>query len=262
VEPDPDARPQKGRKRLAFLVAAGAGLLQYAGQRLDWIGLLLAVPALLLLAASIPQLLPEGALRLRRGLPTVVMLRGFFAGAFFAAEWFIPLLLVSERSLSYALAGGALSGAAIGWFIGSWYQGRPSTRMPRFRLVEVGSFMTTLGIALTMLVLIPAVPWWIVVATWSVGSFGMGILYGSLGVLLLELSMPEKQGVNSAALQMADSLGVIFCTGLGGVIFAAGHTATGEDSGTFAVIFLVMLALAIFATAVSPRVRPGHVLAA
>lgn len=122
--------------------------------------------------------------------------------------------------------------------------------------------MTTLGIGLTILVLVPAMPWWIVVGTWTIGSFGMGILYGSLGVLLLELSPPKEQGVNSAALQMADSLGVILCTGLGGVLFAAGHTAAGEDSAVYLAIFGVMLAIALFATAVSSRVRPSHALAA
>ena len=261
VPPDPDVEPMKGRKRLAFLAAAGTGLLQYAGQRLDLVGLLIAIPALLLLAVSIPQLLPEGALRLRRGLPTVVMLRGFFAGAFFATEWFIPLLLVNERSLSYALAGGALSGAAVGWFVGSWYQGRPATTTPRYRLVELGSLMTTLGIGLSALIVFHVVPWWIIVGTWTLGSFGMGILYGSLGVLLLELSPPEQQGVNSAALQMADALGVIICTGLGGVIFAAGHSAAGEDASVYLAIFSAMLVLAIFATGMSSRVRPRQPVA-
>jgi len=256
IAPDADTEPLKGRKRLAFLAAIGAGLLQYAGQRLDPIGLLIALPAVVMLWISVPQLLPKGAFQLRRGLPTVVMLRGFFAGAFFATEWFIPLLLVSERNLSYALAGGALSGAAVGWFLGSWYQGRPTTRTPRYRLVEVGSAMTALGIATSALIVFQDFPWWLIVLTWSVGSFGMGILYGSLGVLLLELSAPEEQGINSAALQMADSLGVIACTGLGGVIFAAGHSAAGEDGDVFVLIFAVMVALAVFATAISPRVRP------
>ncbi|MEO8329493.1 MAG: MFS transporter [Candidatus Nanopelagicales bacterium] len=256
IPPDRESEPLKRRKTLALLAATGAGLLQYAGQRLDGFGLLIAVPAVLLLWISVPKLLPAGAFRLRRGLPTVVMVRGFFAGAFFGAEWFIPLLLVSERSQSYALAGGALSGAAIGWFIGSWYQGRPSTQLSRYSLVGLGSAMTTIGIAASMLIAFQAVPWWIIVFTWSVGSFGMGILYGSLGVLLLDLSLPEEQGINSAALQMADSLGVIACTGLGGVIFAAGHSAAGEDGDVYVAIFSVMVCLAVFATAISGRVRP------
>ncbi len=256
VPPDRGAEEMKGRKSLAFLAASGAGLLQYAGQRLDVVGLLVAVPAIVLLGLSVPQLLPPGAFRLGRGLPTVVMIRGFFAGAFFATEWFIPLLLVRERSLSYTLAGAAISGAAIGWFIGSWYQGRPTTKTSRYRLVQFGSVMTTLGIACSALVVAQSVPWWIIILTWTLGSFGMGILYGSLGVLLLELSAPDEQGINSAALQMADSLGVIACAGLGGVIFAAGHSAAGQDGDVYLLIFMVMVTLALFATAVSPRVRP------
>ena len=262
VAPDPNAVEMKGRKTLALLAAIGTGLLQLAGQRLDALTPLLALVALIALGYSIPKLLPSGALGLKRGLPTVVMLRGFFAGAFFATEWFIPLLLVNERNLSFALAGGALSGAAVGWFIGSWYQGRPSTQMSRYTLVRLGAFMTTLGIGLSAAIVIDSIPWWSIAITWTIGSFGMGILFGSLGVLLLEQSAPEKQGVNSAALQMADQLGVIFCTGLGGVIFAAGHTAAGQDGNVYLTIFAVMLAIGVFATLVSGRAEPKATQAA
>jgi MFS family permease len=256
----PDVAPDDagGRKRLALMAAVGVGLLQYSAQRLDWVGALLAVPALALLAFSVPRLLPAGTLQLRRGLPTVIAVRGIMAGAFFGAEWFVPLLLVNERGLTANLAGGALSGAAVGWFIGSWLQGRPSNTMPRHRLIEVGCLMTTVGIATSMVVIAPETPWWIVAFTWSIGAFGMGILYGSLGVLLLEYSLPEEQGVNSAALQISDSLGVIVCAGLGGVIFATGHDAAGQDALVYLTIFAVMVLLAAVGTAASPRVRRRH----
>ena len=204
-------------------------MLQYGAQRMDLVGGVIAILAIALLAISIPKILPAGTMRLRRGLPTVVALRGICAGAFFGVEWFIPLLLVNERGLSSELAGGALSGAAVGWFIGSWLQGRPTNKLPRYRLIELGSLMTTLGMVLSICIVAPSVPWWVVGFTWSVGAFGMGLLYGSLGVLLLEYSPVEEQGFNSAALQISDSLGVIVCAGLGGVIFAAGHTAAGDD---------------------------------
>lgn len=249
------AEASQSRRRYAFLAAAGVGLLQYGAQRMDLVGCLLLLPAMGLLVLGVPKILPPGSLRLRRGLPTVVALRGIMAGAFFGAEWFIPLLLVDQRGLSSEVAGGALSGAAVGWFIGSWVQGRPSTTMPRYRLIEIGCLMTTIGIVLTTPVIAPATPWALVPVTWSIGAFGMGLLYGSLGVLLLEYSRVEEQGFNSAALQIADSLGVIICAGLGGVIFAAGHNPGGSDSGVYLVIFSVMIVLAIVGTAVSPRVR-------
>jgi len=256
---DPAARPVGGRKRRALMAALGVGLLQLAGQLLDGTSVLLVVPALVLLGLSVPHLLPQGALRLRRGLPTVVMMRGFLAGAFFGAEAFVPLLLINERDLSTATAGAALTGGALGWFVGSWYQGRPSTELPRWRLVQIGSGLVTFGILTSTLVLIPAVPAMLVMVTWTAGAVGMGLLYGSLGVLLLQLSPPEEQGVNSAALQIADSLGVVACTGLAGVIFAAGHTVAGKDADVFAVIFALMAVVAGGATLVAPRVRPNTV---
>jgi MFS family permease len=254
VEPDPDAQPIEGRKRLALMAAVGVVMLQASGQRLDVVSVPLLLVGLPLFVYALPRLLPVGTLRAGRGLPTVVLIRGVFAGAFFAAEWFVPLMLVRERDLSYVQAGAALSGAAVGWFIGSWVQGRPSLRTTRDRLVVIGALCTTTGLALSSLVALDAVPWLLITATWAVGSFGMGILYGSLGVLLLQLSPPEEQGVNSSALQISDSVGVILLTGLAGIIYDATRVGRGEDSGVYLMIFLVMTAVAVVGTAIAPRV--------
>ena len=259
---DPSSRPQPGRKRRALMAAFGTGLLQYAGQRLDLWSLVLLAVGLVLLALSVPRLLPVGALRLRRGLPTVVMQRGFVAGAFFAAEAFIPLMLVNERGLSSARAGLTISGTAVGWFLGSWYQGRPATKRSRPSLVWLGNLVVTIGIALTAVVLIPGVPTAVSVLTWGTGAFGMGVVMASLGVLLLDLSPAAEQGVNSASFQVADSLGVVVATGAAETVFAAGHVAPGRDAGVYVVIFAGSTAVAAFATAVAGRVRPRPAVSA
>jgi MFS family permease len=253
---DPDSRPQRGRKRRAFLAALGTGMLQYAGQRLDRWSLPILVVGLGLLAVSVPHLLPAGSLRLRRGLPTVVSQRGMVSGAFFAAEAFIPLMLVNERGLTSAAAGLTISGTAVGWFVGSWYQGRPATKRSRPSLVRLGNLVVTAGIALTALVLVPAVPTWVSILTWGSGAFGMGVVMASLGVLLLNLSPVAEQGVNSAAFQVADSLGVVAATGAAGAVFAAGHVAAGKDAGVYLAILAGATALAAVATATAGRVRP------
>jgi MFS family permease len=248
--------PIPGRKRAALMAAIGVVLLQAAGQILELSSLPLGIVGLGLLAYAMPRLLPTGTVRARRGLPSVVLTRGIFAGGFFGAEWFIPLMLVRERGLSSVLAGGALAGAAVGWFIGSWLQGRPTVTINRDRLVVIGAIFTVVGVAATSLVALDAVPWQLVVLTWSVGAFGMGMLYGSLGVLVLKLSPTKEQGVNSAALQIADSLGVILATGLGGVIFATTHVHAGQDSGVYLAIFLAMTAVTFVGAVISPRVAP------
>ena len=248
--------PIPGRIRAALLAAVGVVSLQAAGQLLDLAAIPLGLAGVLMLAYAMPKLLPTGTIRARRGLPTVVLTRGLFAGGFFGAEWFIPLMLVRERGLSSVLAGGALAGAAVGWFIGSWLQGRPTVAITRDRLVVIGAVFTTLGMAASSLVALDAFPWELIVITWSIGAFGMGMLYGSLGVLVLKLSPPKEQGVNSASLQISDSLGVILATGLGGVIFATAHVHAGEDAGVYLAIFLTMTAIAVVGTLISPRVAP------
>ena len=120
-----------GRKRAALMVAVGLACLQYGGQRLDRVGLLFAVAGVLLVAPTIRRLLPAGTLRFARGLPTVIAMRGVLAGSFFGAETFIPLMLVTERGLTSTQAGLSLTGAALGWAAGSWYQGRPTTPAAR-----------------------------------------------------------------------------------------------------------------------------------
>lgn len=78
------------------------------------------LPALLLAVYCAWHLLPTGALRLARGLPSVIALRGIAASAFFGFEaFFLPLLLSRERGLSPLLAGVALSVGALGSFSGS-----------------------------------------------------------------------------------------------------------------------------------------------
>ena len=62
-------------------------------------------PAALLVVVTLPGLVPPGALRLARGLPSLVAVRGLFTGTFAGAEAFIPLMLVEHRGITPAVAG-------------------------------------------------------------------------------------------------------------------------------------------------------------
>ncbi|MGI5530354.1 MFS transporter [Streptomyces syringium] len=117
---------QPRRIPAAVTVAVGAGLIGYAGSAKGWQALPLAALGLALLAASVRPLLPPGTLRARRGLPSLVLLRGVAAAAYFTVESFIPLMLVNERDLSPTAAGMSLTGAALSWAGAAWLQGRPA----------------------------------------------------------------------------------------------------------------------------------------
>ncbi|MFF2662495.1 MFS transporter [Kitasatospora sp. NPDC058032] len=253
------------RTGLAAMAALGAGLLQYAGQRLDLIGLLPAVAGAALLLPAVLGLLPTGTLRAGRGLPTVILLRGVAAGAFFAAEAFIPLMMVTERGLSPTLAGLTLTSGGLSWALGSWLQGRPGAERYRTLMIRGGFVLTAVAIAGAALVLVPAAPVWVAAVAWGVGGFGMGLTVASVSVLMMKLSTPEDAGANSASLQVSDALGNVLLVGLSGVLFAAlggGSVAAAHDgaagtgsTGAFAVIFLTMTGVALLGALVSGRVR-------
>ncbi|MER7753059.1 MFS transporter [Kitasatospora sp. NPDC097643] len=259
------AQFDRRRTRLAAMAALGAGLLQYAGQRLDLVGLLPAAAGAALLLPAVLGLLPQGTLRAGRGLPTVILLRGVAAGAFFAAEAFIPLMMVNQRGLSPTLAGLTLTSGGLSWALGSWLQGRPGAERYRGAMIRGGFVLTAVAIAGAALVLVPAVPAWVAAVAWGVGGIGMGLTVASISVLMMKLSAPEDAGANSAALQVSDALGNVLLMGLAGVLFAAlgggslaaAHEGAGAagPAGAFAVIFLGMTGVALLGALVSGRVR-------
>jgi MFS family permease len=252
---------QRTRWRLWFAAATavGMGLLQAAGLRRDGIAVVLFVAALVLVIPSVPRLLPPGTLVLRRGLPSVIAMRGILAGAFFGAEAFLPLMLVDQRGLSATLAGLALTGGALGWATGSWYQGRPRLGVPRHILLRIGSALVAAGIAAAGLVLLPAVPAFVAALAWTVGAVGMGMSIASISVLLFQLSPVADHGANSAALQLSEAMCVIVFVGLAGVIFGSAHEAAGDTSPVaFALIGAVMVSLALVGVWVAGRVRPAQ----
>jgi hypothetical protein len=241
--------------RLALVAAAGLALLQEAGTRRGTIGVALVVVGLALLGPALRLLLPDGALRFARGLPTVVVMRGILAGAFFAGEAFVPLALQTVRGASTAQAGVALTMGAIGWASGSQVQSRMYSRLPRGRLVELGALMVGVGIGTASLSLIPGLSFWVIVPSWLIGSAGMGMAFGSIGTLVLELSPPEDQGANVASLQVCDSVGSVLFVGIAGAIYATALARGTVSAATFVTIWSVMGAVALVAAVLARRVR-------
>ncbi|MFI7391382.1 MFS transporter [Streptomyces tendae] len=252
------------RIRLALAISLGAGLLQYAAQDLRPIALLPGAVGVALLVPAVLGLLPRGTYRAVRGLPSVVLLRGVAAGAFIAAESFVPLMLVTQRGLSPTLAGLSLAAGGATWAGGSWLQSRPRLEPYRERLMALGMLLVAAAITTAPSVLIDAVPAWTVAVAWAFGCFGMGLVISSTSVLLLKLSAPEEAGTNSAALQISDGLSNVVLLSAGGAAFAAlgggtvSHTATeatGSHPAAFAAVFLPMAAVALAGAWVATRIR-------
>ncbi|MEQ7005896.1 MFS transporter [Actinopolymorpha sp. B17G11] len=250
----PPAARRQGRKRRALAAAVGIGLLQYAGQRLVWWSLLLLAVGLALMVISLPRLLPPGTLRFARGLPSVVGMRGLFAGAFFGAQAFIPLMLVEHRGWSTTVAGLTLTVGALGWSTAAWWQGRPSVRTSRPNLIKAGATFLTCGLVLVLCSAFPAVPGWVAAPGCVLSGLGMGLAMASLSVLLLEYAPTHEHGASGAAAQMADSLGNVSLVGGAGVIFALLHDRA-DPVAVFVAIDAVMIAVAVATVLLALRVR-------
>ncbi|WP_335977731.1 MFS transporter [Streptomyces sp. CA2R106] len=267
----PATRPDARRIGWAGALAAGAALLQYAGQDLRPLSALPAAAGLALLVPAALRLLPRGTFRAVRGLPTVVLMRGIAAGSFFAAESFVPLMLVTQRALSPTLAGLSLAGGGLTWALGSFLQSRPRLEPHRERLAQAGMALTAAAIGTASCALLHAVPPWIVAVAWCWGGLGMGLTISVLSVLLLRLSPPAEAGANSAALQVADALANVLMVGAAGTVFTAlgggsvgaatGAVAAGAATGhpaAFAAVFVPAAGVALVGMLVAARLRTAR----
>lgn len=204
-----------------ILLAAGLGLIQAAAETINWWSLLLLAAGVALGLAPLWRLLPPGALRLARGLPSVVMLRGILTCAFFGAEAYLPLTLTRLHAGTPRVVGIPLTLAALGWSAGSWWQGR-FTRSPVWML-RIGFAAVAVGVALLIVLASASVSIWVTVPIWSVAGAGMGLAMPTISVLLLELSPAASQGMNSAALQISDMAGsIVGIAGAGALVTAFG----------------------------------------
>ncbi|MDQ3659757.1 MAG: MFS transporter [Actinomycetota bacterium] len=250
------------RRRTAWALGAagGAGVLHYGGQQRGVVALTIVGGGLLLIARFAPRLLPPGTVRMRRGLPSVIALRGIASAAFLEAEIFVPLMLIRERGLSPAGAGGTLTLAALSWSAASWYQGREGRVPSKVQLLRLGMSLIGVGIATTGSALVPSVPLFLAMVGWGIAGAGMGLVYPTLSVLTLELSLPDEQGTNSSALQLGDSLFAVSAIALGGSLFAAfvQETPIAAFVSLFGIGSALALAGAILSSRVSPADAPSH----
>lgn len=151
----------------------------------------------------------------------MIALRGLVAAAGFGAEVFLPLMLTRERGLSPSFAGLVLTVSALSWTAASWYRGRPKQPFSHAVFLQAGMISIVLGIATATLTLNPHVPVLVGILGWGLTGLGMGTVFPTVSVLILEYSSREEQGANSSALQLSDSLSTATVLAVGGSLFAA-----------------------------------------
>ncbi|MFK3678967.1 MFS transporter [Microbacterium sp. NPDC090218] len=247
-----DRRALVIRLVLAVVVAVLAVVIGFSAEQPTAIGWPVALGAVVAIGFAVLPLLPRRTLRAGRGLPSVVLMRGIVAGAFFAAEAYIPYLLMKKFDFSATWAGIALMLAALAWAGASALQGRFGEQLGnrRITVISLGSILVAM-----LCVLIAAVfdvSAGVVVLGWAFAGGGMGLLYPRLTVLTLAYSDETNQGFNSSALSISDATGSAVAIALAGL----GVASLGGRSDAFAVVFAFCIALAVVAAV--PGLRLGH----
>jgi len=239
------------RMACAVAVATGALALSLAGELGPYAWAVVAASALIIGLASRP-LLPKGTLLARRGLPSVVLMRGLIAGSLFGAEIYVPYLLIDHYDFSPTWAGLGLTAAALTWAAAAEVQGRVGDRLGNARITLIGTSLlvtsTVVAGVTAALGLHPVV----LIVGWAFAGGGMGLMYPRLTVLTLAYSTPQNQGFNSSALSISDSVGAATAIAAMGLVFTA---LVGTDAG-FPAVFAIATGLALLALV--PGLRLGH----
>lgn len=248
---EPSRAPVAARLAWATVLAIGALGLSLAGEAGGFAPLAALVAGVIIVVAVRP-LVPPGTLTARRGLPSVVLMRGLIAGALFGAEIYVPYLLIDAYGFSPTWAGLGLTAAALLWALCADIQGRFGDRIGNARIAIAGVALLAGSTAAAALGATWHLPAWFVIATWGLAGAGMGLMYPRLTVLTLAYSTPQNQGFNSAALSIFDAVGAAASIAVMGFTFVA-LAATGAG---FTIVFLVAAALALLALV--PGLRLGR----
>lgn len=250
-EGDASAPWALGRLGWAVLAAVAVLGLDLVGD-VPGAGPVLAAGAAVVALVAVRALLPAGTLRARRGLPSVLLVRGLAAGGFFGAQVYIPYLLTERYALSPTIAGLSLTGGALAWSVAATVQGRLGARLSSALAVRIGAALVFAGVALALAAAVLTAPVAVIVVSWIVAGVGMGLLSPRSSALTLAMSAPETQGFNSAAMTVAESFGSALALAITGVLFA---TVAGA-ADPFVAVFALAGAIALAAAVLAPRVVP------
>jgi MFS family permease len=90
---------------------------------------------------------------------------------------------------------------------------------------------------------------------WGIAAFGMGMVFPTLGVLMLDQSPDEEHARHSASLQMSDSFGVIIATAIAGSVLALASVRQGIESSTFVTIWIFCVFVGLSALLFIPQIQ-------
>jgi len=236
----------------SIVVALGVIAISFAGESSGpWVAVI-ALVAFVVVVVALRPLVPPGTLRVVRGLPATVLLRGAVAAAFYATEVYLPYFLTEKHGLPTGVSGLILTVGAVSWALGSEVQGRLGDRLSHDRALRLGAVMLSVGLVVQVIAAVLVLSPFVSAAGWLAAGGGMGLMFPRIGTLVLAYSTERDQGFNSAAMSITDAAGGATSIAFAGLLFAAAGAASGAG---FVAALALTAVLALLAIPVAFRAR-------
>jgi len=250
------------------VMSVGAVAISFAGSRSGGVALGLMAIGLVLVLGGAMRVLPDGTFS--GGPPPAAAVGGLLLAlfVFFGADGLITLYVTDGLGASIGWAAAALSAGSVAWSLTTLAQPRLLDRTGQrgFGIVAGGSLMITLGLAALLLVLLlipsgsgPAAEL-MVIAAWTAGGAGMGLVYPTLalGALLVPAA---RAGTAAAAVVLTEALGGTLSLAISGSLVSLSTTLTGAyRTGlllSYAMFTLISAAVLYYARRAPTRLVEG-----
>lgn len=243
------------RIRAAIVAVAGLLLVQDGMIRANRWSLIEAATGVVLVVMASRNLLPKGSLRFRRGLPTSVMMRGLVSAGYFGSAAFLPLVLIELRGATATQAGLVMGVAGFAWWVGSFLQGRYSTPSNASKLVAIGSSVVAGSLLLMPLLVLASTPIWVAAVILALCEVGLGLALPAVSVQVFRLSEEDRQGFNSSALQIVDTILSAMLAALLSYIYAGAVDGGWAGGSTFTLIWVISAVPALIGVLLSRRMQ-------
>ena len=211
-----------------------------------------------LVGLATQRIMPAGTLTVRDdgggrpGPPRLIALKGLLGAAVAATDIYLTHYLQRERDYSPTLAGFVVALGAVGWFAGSWLQGRRDAADAASPGRLQATVMLVLAGPVAVLALVSGlagVP--VAVAGCVVMGTGMGLAYPRITAAALARTDPAQHGGVSSALQSIEQLGTSTLTAVTGAVLVVA-TAHG-----YLIVYALVVAVGCLPFAVLRRRGTG-----
>ncbi|MCE1179261.1 MAG: hypothetical protein LWW86_09590 [Micrococcales bacterium] len=187
------------------------------------VAIVATVVGLVAVALRLHRALPSGAVRLSRGIPATIAVRGLVALAFILIGTYLPLLLTEVRDAGPTLAGVSLAVTGGFWAVGSNLASRDAVRrrLVPAQLVRLAMLVMAVGAAGPALLATGHIGIATGMSGWALCATGMGIVSNALATHLVEITADGEQCRVNASARISEAVGAVIAVAGGGAVIAA-----------------------------------------